>query len=223
MLDLGGGYAISCDERMTEEPTPPAEAPQTDGKSKQPSKARRISTVRVKKVASAEVPLTAAPVDTGEDAGPDSPRAGRQQPPSPVEREVPSARSEEEIPETSEAHEDWIKVQVETVGGTSSSGGDGPKRKRKRRRGKGGSSSDATEQPVVGAHVPAQSTHHHAPQKPRMVEAELLAKSAWKIFLAEISEEGVALVGDHDARDLARRCFRLAEIFHEEQARRGGI
>ena len=43
---------------------------------------------------------------------------------------------------------------------------------------------------------------------------------AWKIYLAEVSEEGVALIGDNDAKDLSRRCFRLAEIFVEEQMRR---
>ncbi|MCX6847220.1 MAG: hypothetical protein NTU84_11850 [Verrucomicrobia bacterium] len=52
------------------------------------------------------------------------------------------------------------------------------------------------------------------------VDAEQLAKFAWKIYLAEVSEEGVALIGDNDARELSRRCFRLAEIFLEEQARR---
>ena len=30
----------------------------------------------------------------------------------------------------------------------------------------------------------------------------------------------VALIGDNDAKDLSRRCFRLAEIFIEEQTRR---
>lgn len=46
-----------------------------------------------------------------------------------------------------------------------------------------------------------------------------LADKAWKIYLAEVSEEGVALIHDHDARELARRCFRLAQIFLDEQTR----
>ena len=57
------------------------------------------------------------------------------------------------------------------------------------------------------------------PNRPRH-DPETIGKCAWKIYLAEISEEGVALVSDHDARELARRCFRLAEIFLDEQARR---
>ncbi len=48
----------------------------------------------------------------------------------------------------------------------------------------------------------------------------MLTKLAWKIYLSEVSEEGVALIGDSDAKELSRRCFRLAEIFMEEQSRR---
>ena len=60
------------------------------------------------------------------------------------------------------------------------------------------------------------------PQKPRRkLDPGKVAKNAWKIFLAEVSEEGVALIGDNDARELARRCFRLSEIFLEEEDKRG--
>ncbi|MFM2198521.1 MAG: hypothetical protein RLZZ505_1953 [Verrucomicrobiota bacterium] len=59
-------------------------------------------------------------------------------------------------------------------------------------------------------------------QKPRRkLDPEKVAKNAWKIFLAEVSEEGVALISDNDARELARRCFRLSEIFLEEEDKRG--
>lgn len=60
------------------------------------------------------------------------------------------------------------------------------------------------------------------PQKPRRKpDPGKVAKNAWKIFLAEVSEEGVALIADNDARELARRCFRLSEIFLEEEDKRG--
>jgi hypothetical protein len=60
------------------------------------------------------------------------------------------------------------------------------------------------------------------PHKPRRKpDPSKVAKNAWKIFLAEVSEEGVALIGDNDARELARRCFRLSEIFIEEEDKRG--
>jgi len=96
------------------------------------------------------------------------------------------------------------------------------KNKRRRRKGKGGKGEDgetspaATTQPAAEASAP---TGMVSPPRSR-VDAELLAKFAWKIYLAEISEEGVALIGDHDARELSRRCFRLAEIFLDEQSRR---
>ncbi len=51
---------------------------------------------------------------------------------------------------------------------------------------------------------------------------EDLCKKAWEVYLAEVSEEGVELFPDNDARELARRSFRLAEIFllEELKARR---
>lgn len=52
------------------------------------------------------------------------------------------------------------------------------------------------------------------------MDPELLAKFAWKIYLSEVSEEGIALISDNDAREISRRCFRMAEIFLEEQGRR---
>ena len=46
-----------------------------------------------------------------------------------------------------------------------------------------------------------------------------LCKLARDIYLAEVSEEGVELFPDNDARELARRSFRLAEIFLIEELR----
>lgn len=65
--------------------------------------------------------------------------------------------------------------------------------------------------------VPAPAMH--AVPRPKL-DGEEVAKKAWKIFLAEVSEEGLALIGDQDARELSRRSFRLAEIFLEEASRR---
>ena len=64
----------------------------------------------------------------------------------------------------------------------------------------------------------ASSSMHAAP-RPKL-DPEQVAKKAWKIFQAEVGEEGLALIDDHDAREISRRCFRLAEIFLEEAARR---
>lgn len=103
------------------------------------------------------------------------------------------------------------------------------KRKRRRKKGKGGSSQSVAQ--PVGSDAPAEMAENSsaadsapAPRpvhQPRLkLDSEAVAKLAWKIYLAEVSEEGVALIGDSDAKELSRRCFRLAEIFMEEQARR---
>lgn len=53
------------------------------------------------------------------------------------------------------------------------------------------------------------------------LDPEEVSKRAWKIYLGEVSEEGLALINDNTAREMAKRSFRLAEIFIEEQSRRG--
>jgi hypothetical protein len=107
---------------------------------------------------------------------------------------------------------------------------EGSKRKRRRKKGKGGGSQNATQASKTEASPEAEEESSGGaaappPQPARQtrpkLDSEGVAKLAWKIFLAEVSEEGVALIGDSDAKELSRRCFRLAEIFMEEQARRG--
>ena len=150
--------------------------------------------------------------------------------------------AEEPAEVTATADTEWPEPEAATMGGASAPG-EGGKRKRRRRKGKGGQSGNAPnggpagvseENPVAASPEPKsegfqeqrprpipnpQPSQQPAPQRPR-VDPEHLAKMAWKIYLAEVSEEGVALIGDNDAKDLSRRCFRLAEIFIEEQARR---
>lgn len=48
-------------------------------------------------------------------------------------------------------------------------------------------------------------------------DSDQVAKYAWKIYLAEISEEGVAMVDQKAAKEIARRCFELATIFLDEE------
>jgi|GEM_PF-2596659 len=76
--------------------------------------------------------------------------------------------------------------------------GDKPgSRNRRRRRPRG--SSRVNDQIGIGGDSP--------------IDEEQLKKNAWKIFLAELSEEGVELFDDNSAGELARRSFRLAEVF----------
>ena len=127
---------------------------------------------------------------------------------------------------------DWPEPDAAGVAGPA----EHAKRKRRRKKGKGNApqpqpAGQDEESPLLEPAEPAQPAA--APPAPRSQPArpghaprvapdpEVLATRAWKIYLSEVSEEGVALIGDNDAKDLARRCFRLAEIFIEEQARRG--
>lgn len=119
-------------------------------------------------------------------------------------------------------------------GGQAQNQGQGQGQPQWQGQGQGGSAPTAAAGNEEAASAAPEATHgdsrpqrqsHIAPQRPPQpprsrVDPELLAKRAWKIYLAEVSEDGVALIGDQDARELARRCFRLAEIFLDEQSRR---
>jgi hypothetical protein len=88
----------------------------------------------------------------------------------------------------------------------------GKKRRRRRRKGSG-DGDDSGGGSDEGRQSPRSS--------PRIqVDPEKLEKKAWKIFLSEVSEEGLALVSDQDAKEIGRRSFRLAEIFLEEATKR---
>jgi hypothetical protein len=196
-------------------------------------RARRVSTPRPKKAAKTVEKPAASPDVASESvkAPPSAPAEERNQEPSEDQR-------------TASAETGWPEPEAASTGASGQS--EGAKRKRRRRKGKGQSSamqsasSPVQEYPAVPvaepngaseqAQVPAPRPQgspappkggpppHQAP-RPK-VDPELLTKMAWKIYLAEVSEEGVALIGDNDAKDLSRRCFRLAEIFIEEQSRR---
>jgi hypothetical protein len=111
----------------------------------------------------------------------------------------------------------------EAAASDESSPQEGVKRsKRRRKKGKGGSASQA----ITGAASSESlgevaATHPRPAQQARVkLDPESVSKLALKIYLSEVSEEGVALISDSDAKELTHRCFRLAEIFMEEQARR---
>jgi hypothetical protein len=192
---------------MSEAPSTPAET----SAAKAEPRARRISNPRPKKSAKPAKPET-------ESKAKSEPAAKFPEFPSTAAESPAAARS------------DWPEPEPATSGGGS--GPENPKRKRRRKKGKGGGQSPANaaaenETPDESSDAPStavtqQSQQQARPNQPQRVklDAEQLAKFAWKIYLAEVSEEGVALVGDNDARELSRRCFRLAEIFLEEQARR---
>jgi hypothetical protein len=154
-------------------------------------------------------------------------------------------RPAESPEEESQRVEDWPDSDSDSEPPSAlQSQSESSKRKRRRRKGKGQSNAPhnsaaepaaedatlpvATESRITDAPQdqrprpqpgPPSQVQHQNQNRPK-IDPELLTKMAWKIYLAEVSEEGVALIGDNDAKDLSRRCFRLAEIFIEEQSRR---
>jgi hypothetical protein len=221
-------------ELMSDEPEASSEKPQDPTAGNEP-RVRRISNPRPKKAAKRISNKPAA--ETVADA-PDSELAptGLVVSSEKIETAAPVAEPVKpeivaESPDSSDS--DWAEAEPASVGGAAPS--EGSKKKRRRKKGKGGGvqnnagvhTQGPSETPVAMAGEPAappaqpsSNLPQHQHQQRHRVDPELLAKRAWKIYLAEISEEGVALVGDGDARELSRRCFRLAEIFLEEQARR---
>lgn len=203
---------------------------------------RRISNPRPRKTAvkaaigaeaaPPEVPPVVVSVPVVHEAPPSAPAPPAA--PAPVSQEVESDR--DDAPDG--GGDDWPEPDAPTHPGQES------KRKRRRRKGKGQGQNPAANAPFGGpsgteeTHSlvdpsgappteghrpprPSPAPNPPRPPQPRLkVDPEALTTKAWKIYLAEVSEEGVALIGDQDARELARRCFRLAEIFIEEQARR---
>jgi hypothetical protein len=201
-----------------------ASSPENSAKpaAKNASKVRRISTPRPKKVAKSaapEEPITPAAAEL----------------PSIPFPAAPAPEGEEPLEVASQPGADWPEPEAASNGGSAAQS-EPNKRKRRRRKGKGQNS--APQQTDAPAHEEttaqnngpeAKSPDATPEQRPRpqqqsqpqrsKIDPEILTKMAWKIYLAEVSEEGVALIGDNDAKDLSRRCFRLAEIFIEEQSR----
>ena len=218
---------------MRQEKASPADDSAAPAKGASP-RARKVATPRPKKVAKVEAAADVVPEP-----------ASIPFPPAPKRRVEPASES---VPSQTEASasaspSDWPEPEAESAGGASSTS-EGGKRKRRRRKGKGQSggapnqasaahgegSSAAVALPVEVKSAesgqdqrqrpaPQQVAQQPSPHRPK-IDPELLTKMAWKIYLAEIGEEGVALIGDNDAKELSRRCYRLAEIFIEEQSRR---
>jgi hypothetical protein len=128
----------------------------------------------------------------------------------------------------------WPEPETVQGGGEGSSSSGKRKRRRKKKGGQGGaqiqgsqeSSSSLKSSPGSfsgdeGVSSPSAKPQSAQPSGPRVpIDQDDLAKKAWKIFIGEIGEEGLALVGDQEGRELSRRSFKLAEIFLEEKARR---
>lgn len=91
--------------------------------------------------------------------------------------------------------------QPETVGGEQGNKRNNKRRNRGRNRNSKGENIPQTNQEIK-------------------VDPDELSKKAWKIFLGEVNEDGLALMDDNSTREVAKRSFRVAEIFLQEEIRR---
>ena len=157
-----------------------------------------------KKAAAAEKKAVADAAPVEKEMMPEAPQKPQAAAPVKVKRESFRPNRNAEQQERHEQHGGDVFAQPETVGGAS----EGPfnKRKRRRRNKKGGGSEDR--QPMQDA------------ASLKQLDCKKVASRAWKMFLAEVSEEGLALMDDQTAREAARRAFRCAEFFMMEEARR---
>jgi hypothetical protein len=201
---------------MSEETSPSPDTSPSHSAGETP-RVRRISNPRIKKPAKATPPADPEAQDAPPPAAPPESSGF---PDFSESTDEPASRSE------------WPEPEPASSGASPTS--ENPKRKRRRKKGKGGgnhpqnAAPSADSEPVSAADGEAQEPPAAQTQQPRpqhqaprpKLDPELVAKFAWKIYLAEVSEEGVALIGDTEAKELSRRCFRLAEIFMEEQGRR---
>lgn len=90
----------------------------------------------------------------------------------------------------------------EVVGGNEGGGNN----RRKRRRNRNRNREDNNREPQQNQLSPR-------------VDPEELTRRAWKIFLGEVTEDGLAFMDDRTAAEASRRAFKVAEIFLLEAAR----
>ncbi len=126
---------------------------------------------------------------------------------APQGEHVPQPRPQHEAREPREPRERELEpapgfAAPETVGGNEG-GNNGGRRNKRRRNKRRGNEGQPQPQPQ---------------QSPRIDPAELVRR-AWKIYLGEVTEEGLALMDDRTAAEASRRAFRVAEIFLTEAAR----
>ena len=135
----------------------------------------------------------------------DAPEQSERKEPIQGVRDARSQKSDDEAvkPETQSSTESRLQHDDNSAEGDQNQQGKGRNRRGRRNR----NSKGDQPQPVQQVQTP-------------LVDAKELSKRAWKIFLSEVSEEGLALIGDKEGRELSKKSFRLAEIFLEEQGRR---
>ncbi len=121
-------------------------------------------------------------------------------------RKAPAVRDEEDVPVPPSEFRKPDPVpgfaMPEVVGGNEGGGNNRRKRRRNRNRNREDNNRDQQQNTL-----------------PARVDPDELNRRAWKIFLGEVTEEGLALMDDRTAAEASRRAFKVAEIFLLEAAR----
>ena len=131
--------------------------------------------------------------------GDNKPAEQPKQPAEPQEQQV--SRFMDEQPRTPDHVPGFATPEV--VGGNEGGNGGNGRRKRRRNRNRRG----------------GEGNQQSQPQNTPRVDPDELYRRAWKIFLGEVTEEGLALMDDRTAAEASRRAFRVAELFLQEAAR----
>ena len=171
---------------------------------------------------------------------PQTPSEESRRAPEPPREEAPRLQERRveapQHPQDDSARSGW--PEIETIQGGNQPPTSGKRKRRRKKKGGQGGQAPAMAGSLEVAPLPprppqsqprrevqevSEPVEASAPrqQGPRVqLDLDDLAEKAWKIFQSEVAEEGMALIGDQDARELSRKSFRLAEIFLEEQSRR---
>ncbi len=189
---------------------PAAEAPAAAPKAEQPAPAQQPAPA-VENAAPKQQKKMHTRVAKGENKPEPKPEHKGDNKPAPQENHKPEqqepreqqvSRFMDEQPRTPD-HVPGFAVP-EVVGGNEGGNGGNGRRKRRRNRNRRGGDGN---QP--------QQQNQPAPK----VDPDELYRRAWKIFLGEVTEEGLALMDDRTAAEASRRAFRVAELFLLEAAR----
>lgn len=192
-------------QRSNKKAPAPAAEPPADSAAVEPAtkKARTPKKSAAKPAPVAQAPVAPAPQQT------EAPKPAPQPAPAPAPQPAPAPRPvpADDMPDLRDfpAPEPAPGFSApETVGGNEG-GNPGGKNRRKRRRNRNRNRDNDNQAPQARL-APA-------------VNPDELVRRAWKIYLGEVTEEGLALMDDRTAAEASRRAFRVAELFLIEAAR----
>lgn len=200
-------------ETPAAEPTPaPTSRENEPAAPVQPEKKPKVRRVKTKPEPAKETVQPPVPATEPAPSSPIKEVAAQPAMPQPQkEIPAPAPKVEEFTPTPQQPRERELEpapgfATPETVGGNEGGGNGGKRRRRRNRNRRGGEGQPQAQQPT----------------QPR-VNPDELVRRAWKIFLGEVTEEGLALMDDRTAAEASRRAFRVAELFLQEAARRNPV